>query len=73
MEAEVSTEVNLESPYEWMGVVTYLSIIKKHPELRDEILELRRIKNRGFHATIFMVGLICFLLGYGISMVSMVV
>jgi hypothetical protein len=73
MEAEVSKEeldnFSLEDTF---GVVTYLSIIRKYPELREEILELRRIKNKGFYATAIMIALISGLLGYGIAMASVV-
>lgn len=73
MEIEVDIE-NANTPHEWLGVVTYLSIIRKHPELKVEILELRRIKNRGFYASLIMAvlisGLIGYALGFGIKVLT---
>lgn len=55
------------------NIPTYLSIIQKHPELRDEILELRRIKNRGTKALLILAGIFAFLAGYFIALLTLVI
>ena len=62
----------MEDLFGQFGVVTYLSLIKKYPEARDDLLELRRQKNRGLKYIIAGVAIFAFLFGYAIAGLIMV-
>lgn len=61
---ETESEINKDNPYEIFGVPTYLSLMKKYPEAREDILRLRESKNKGYIASSLGIIVITALITY---------
>lgn len=63
-------DIQIDEPL--FGVITYLYLIKKYPEARVDILELRRQKNKAMYISFILIALISGLTGYLIAMYCLV-
>lgn len=52
-----------------LGVPTYLSLMRKYPEARQDLLNLRRSKNQALIGVVAIASAISFLIGYSIFQV----
>lgn len=68
--SEIDKEISEgeDAPYELFGIPSYLSLMKKYPNARDDILRLRESKNKALIFSLFGAGFIGFLIGYTLAM-----